>query len=90
MGGRVVTSHSGVVRLVGLGMKHSGGADMSKFVHVTADRVRNGMRSLDKLTAKDQAWQAELKELEALERSLREQWERDHRGDDEVDTGKGL
>ncbi len=63
---------------------------MGKFVHVTGDRVRNGMRSLDKLTAKDEAWQAEVKELEALEKSLREQWDRDHGGDDGVDTGEGL
>jgi hypothetical protein len=56
---------------------------MGGFVHVTGDRVRNGIRSLDKLTAKDEAWQAELKEFEALDESLREQWERDHRGDDD-------
>ncbi len=63
---------------------------MGGFVHVTADRVRNGMRGLEELTAKDEAWQAELNELEALEKRFREQWECDHRGDDAVDTGKGL
>ena len=60
---------------------------MGKFVHVTADRVRNGMRGLEKLTEKDEAWEAERKALEEDERRLREQWESAHRAED-LDPGK--
>jgi hypothetical protein len=61
---------------------------MGKFVHVTADRVRNGMRGLEKLAEKDEAWEADRKAQEEDERRLREQWERARRAD--LDTGKGM
>ena len=50
---------------------------MSKIVHVTADRVRNGMRRLEKLAESDEAFQAERKALQEAERRLRDDWDRD-------------
>ena len=61
---------------------------MGKFVHVTADRVRNGMRGLEKLIANDEAWQAELREVEQLEKRHSEQWDAAKRYDD-GDPGRG-
>ena len=61
---------------------------MGKFVHVTADRVRNGMRGLEKLTEKDEGLEAERKAAEEDERRLREQWEHARRAD--LDAGKGM
>jgi len=62
---------------------------MGKFVHVTADRVRNGMRGLEKLTEKDEAWQAELKEFVEVEIRHREQWDAEQRFS-YGDPGKGV
>ena len=61
---------------------------MGKFVHVTADRVRNGMRGLEQLIEKDEAWKAELREAEQLEKRHREQWDAAKHYDD-GDPGRG-